>query len=70
MKVKCHFCPYEVETNDKGIWRLATGWCQQRKSGGSNAIKMREDQDRWAHNACVEIEAKSGNLSAMQESLL
>jgi hypothetical protein len=68
MKVPCAFCPYEVDLKEPGIWRLKTGWCQQRKTGGSNAIRLPKEHDQWAHNHCIDMETKQ-KISAVQEGM-
>jgi hypothetical protein len=65
-KLKCAFCGDPVDP--KCDFRKVTGWECKRTDGGTNALRLREQHDEWAHKVCVDMEARK--LNSRQQSLI
>lgn len=53
MKTICAFCDQPIEQPAKA-YRGITGWVKPRKSGGANAVALKEETGALAHPLCVE----------------
>lgn len=61
---RCPLCHEPVEPGAHGTYQKLTGWAKDRKQGGTNAVRLREPLDLWAHGTCIDREARK--VSAMQ----
>ena len=43
--------------------RYVSGWERSRSAGGTNAIRLREPQERFAHRVCVDLAASGINVA-------
>lgn len=62
----CCFCGEDIPSIRVGFQRVI-GWEQWRDAGGTNALALREPQDEWACQRCIDERRKG---LANQESLL
>lgn len=53
---KCKFCLTPV--NPMTDYRKVTGWERKRDGGGTNALRLREVHDEWAHALCIDKQAR------------
>lgn len=58
MLVRCVYCEDPVETEGLGVSRMVTGWEARRRAGGTNALKLRQPSDTYAHTPCVDLASK------------
>jgi hypothetical protein len=64
--VPCHFCKQPMSTTTPGTYRKATGWIESRLGGGSNALRLPQQHDEWAHRGCIDRE-KRGHVWGQSE---
>lgn len=51
----CEFCGKRCNpTNKRLTVQYVSGWAKARTSGGTNALMLKKDHDRWAHLECVQ----------------
>lgn len=67
MTLTCALCGDPV-TNPENHFRKVEGWEQRREQGGTNALRLREPKDSYAHSWCVDRESR--HLNARQGELL
>jgi hypothetical protein len=63
----CIFCGKEGIDPERD-YRKVSGFTKRRVGGGTNALKLTENHDEWAHRLCVDMQAKGNNIG--QESLI
>ncbi len=51
----CSICGKEIQTL-RFAYRRVVGWEKHRQQGGTNAIRLRQSLDEWAHSMCVDRE--------------
>jgi hypothetical protein len=51
---KCAYCSCVVDTNARGVFQLAHGWLENRKSGGANTIALPLRRDIYSCHDCVD----------------
>lgn len=51
----CVYCNERVRLDAKGVWKLVTGWSQNRAKGGTNAIYDRREQGVYACDVCMKL---------------
>ena len=60
---RCTFCNEAItKPLDPGVWRKVTGWVQNRKQGGANAVRFPSDALAYAHAICLETERLRGSF--------
>lgn len=60
----CVLCGKEIPSL-ANAYRRVTGFERQRHQGGTNAIRLRELSDEWAHAFCIDREAHNVNANQM-----
>ena len=66
--ITCVYCGLPVAPYATGTWREVTGWVQQRKAGGANAVKNQQDTGIYACQDCMEL-VKRGIDPGLQQPL-
>lgn len=51
---RCDYCGMGIDPDALGIARRVTGWTENRKNGGANAIRFQEAPTGFAHTVCLE----------------
>ena len=59
LDLRCKFCDLPVDPNQLGVYRYVKGWEKaRRKGGGTNALRLRERTDTYAHSPCIDSEVR------------
>lgn len=62
----CDYCGEGLRPDALGVAKRVTGWTENRKGGGANAIRFPETATGYAHTVCLEA---AKHPSARTESL-
>jgi hypothetical protein len=62
---RCDYCGAGLNPDGLGVARRVTGWTENRKNGGANAIRFQEAPTGFAHTVCLEA-AKHPSAQAPQ----
>ena len=54
----CALCRLPVDPDAKGEYVEQTGWCVNRRGGGTNQLSLRKETGRYAHGSCVRLAVK------------
>jgi hypothetical protein len=54
----CALCRRPVNPDAKGEYVEQTGWCVNRRGGGTNQLSLRKETGRYAHGGCVRLAVK------------
>lgn len=63
----CTYCGLLVDSAAVGVWQRATGWVENRRQGGSNAIALPNKDTVYACGIC--IDRLRHNISPDQRTL-
>lgn len=58
--VLCHTDISDVELSSPRVYQLVNGFVSHRSGGGTNAIRLKNPTGRYAHQTCVDREARLG----------
>jgi hypothetical protein len=61
----CDYCYAPIKPDAIGISRRVTGWAENRKQGGANAIRYPETPTGYAHNVCLEAHKRAPQTKPM-----
>jgi hypothetical protein len=50
----CDACGEPVDPGAPGVWRQVTGWVQNRRDGGANAVAMPSKALAWSCRSCMD----------------
>lgn len=53
-RATCTYCQTFIDTNAIGVFELATGWCENRRKGGTNTIALAKRHARFACHECID----------------
>lgn len=67
--IVCEFCGDPLEAGHWGTFRYVGGWEKSREAGGTNALSLREPQDRYACAACIDA-LRNGRLPGSSQGTL
>ena len=62
MAQHCEFCGTEVDPNSRLTYRRVVGWEHPRDAGGTNALALRQIQDRFACFSCIDKQRRGISL--------
>ena len=62
---RCDYCGAGLNPDGIGVAKRVTGWTENRKNGGANAIRFQEAPTGFAHTVCLEA-AKHPSAKAPQ----
>lgn len=51
--VKCEKCGNPIPDPDNH-YQYTTGWTKRRAQGGTNALRLKQTEERFRHRVCVE----------------
>lgn len=57
----CSACGDPVDPNAVGVWRQVTGWVQNRRDGGANAVSLPSAPHEWSCHPCM-VRRREGTL--------
>lgn len=65
---RCALCGEHIRPgyDQKNAYRHASGWTRNRASGGTNALRLQKNSDKWAHSECVDRAARTGHATQGQ----
>lgn len=52
--VQCTFCGDDMDTRDYGIFQFVSGWIEQRRTGGANAIALPKRKHAYTCATCMD----------------
>lgn len=51
---RCDYCQQPLRPDALGVARRVTGWVENRKNGGANAVRYPEAPTGYAHIVCLD----------------